>query len=106
MLVSLSKNWPTDEVILSNRYIITKLKATAEKPQLFFLTLGEVQQQRIIVPCKMSRNLSLTNIRGAVFFLLGRATVTNDPIRVPDMVIGPMCEICLVATLASTEKKM
>ena len=52
----------------------------------------------------MSR-LSLTNISGAVFFLLGRATVTNDPIRVPDMVIGPMCEICLVATLASTKKK-
>ena len=51
----------------------------------------------------MSR-LSLTNIRGAVFFLLGRATVTNNPIRVPDMVIGPMCEIRLVATLASTKK--
>ena len=45
------------------------------------------------------------NIRGAVvFFLLGRATVTNNPIRVPDMVIGPMCEIRLVATLASTKK--
>ena len=45
---------------------------------------------------------SLTNIRGlSVFFLLGRATVTNNPIRVPEMVIGPTCEIRLVPTLAS-----